>query len=94
MPEHIVVDAGAVLDVRTGRSLANHRILIDGRVPVNPHGGSLSEGGTQGAGHLHEACLQLRGQANERQVTHCRAALVTSGGFYFNSQGMLLRSGD
>ena len=33
MPEHIVVDAGAVLDVRTGRSLANHRILVaDDRV--------------------------------------------------------------
>lgn len=30
MAEHIVIDAGAVLDVRIGRSLANHRILIDG----------------------------------------------------------------
>ena len=72
---------------------AQHRILINGHVPENPHGGSLSEGGTQGAGHLHEACLQLRGDANERQVTDCDTALVTSGGFYFNSQGLLLRSG-
>lgn len=30
MAQHIVIDAGAVLDVRIGRSLANHRILIDG----------------------------------------------------------------
>ena len=27
------------------------RILIDGRIPVNSHGGALSEGATQGSGH-------------------------------------------
>ena len=32
-----------------------NRILIDGRIPVNPHGGALSEGATQGSGHLREA---------------------------------------
>ena len=62
------------------------RIVIEGRVPVNTHGGSLSEGGTQGAGHVHEACLQLRGQAGLRQVEGAAAALVTPGGYYFNSQ--------
>ena len=39
------------------------RILIKGRVPVNTHGGSLSEGGTQGTGHLREAVHQLQGLA-------------------------------
>lgn len=68
------------------------RIVIDGRVPVNTHGGSLSEGGTQGAGHLHEACLQLRGEAGPRQVDGAATALVTPGGYYFNSQAMLLRA--
>jgi acetyl-CoA acetyltransferase len=71
---------------------ADQRIVIDGRVPVNTHGGSLSEGGTQGAGHLHEACLQLRGDAGRRQVPEADVALVTPGGYYFNSQAMLLRS--
>ncbi|MGD9755057.1 MAG: thiolase family protein [Acidimicrobiia bacterium] len=71
---------------------ADQRILIDGRVPVNTHGGSLSEGGTQGAGHLYEACLQLRGDAGPRQVPDADVALVTPGGFYFNSQGFLLRT--
>lgn len=73
-------------------SEAEQRILIDGRIPVNTHGGSLSEGGTQGAGHLYEACLQLRGAAGARQVADAAVALVTPGGYYFNSQGFLLRS--
>lgn len=71
---------------------AEQRIMIHGRIPVNTHGGSLSEGGTQGAGHLHEACLQLRGEAGPRQVDGAAVALVTPGGYYFNSQGILLRS--
>src|SRR5204862_482038 len=30
----------------------SNRILTDGRIPVHPHGGALSEGATQGSGHL------------------------------------------
>jgi acetyl-CoA acetyltransferase len=71
----------------------NNRLLIRGRVPVNPHGGSLSEGATRGTGHLREAVVQLRGQAGERQVPGARTALVTSGGFFFNAQGAVLRAG-
>lgn len=71
---------------------AGQRIMIDGKIPLNTHGGSLSEGGTQGAGHLFEACLQLRSAAGPRQVVGANVALVTPGGFYFNSQGMLLRA--
>ncbi len=68
------------------------RVLIDGRVPVNPHGGSLSEGGTQGAGHVREAVLQLRGDAGPRQVADARLAWLTPGGFFFNAQGLVLRT--
>lgn len=68
-----------------------NRVLIRGRVPVNPHGGALSEGGTRGTGHLREAVVQLRGDAGARQVAEARTALVTPGGFFFNSQGALLR---
>ena len=68
------------------------RLLLDGRVPVNTHGGSLSEGGTRGTGHIREAVTQLRGDAGERQVEAARTALVTPGGFFFNSQGCLLRT--
>jgi acetyl-CoA acetyltransferase len=70
---------------------ATNRILIEGRVPVNTHGGSLSEGATQGSGHVREAVTQLRGDAGDRQVPGAQRALVTPGGFFFNSQGVLLR---
>jgi acetyl-CoA acetyltransferase len=68
-----------------------NRIVIDGRVPVNPHGGSLSEGATRGTGHLREAVVQLRGEAGDRQVPGAQTALVTPGGFFFNPQGAILR---
>jgi acetyl-CoA acetyltransferase len=70
------------------------RILIDGRIPVNPHGGGLSEGGTQGSGHTREAIHQLQGRAGERQVPDARTALLTAGGFFFNAQGCVLRTDD
>lgn len=71
---------------------ANNRVMINGRIPLNPHGGSLSEGATRGTGHLREAVVQLRGQAGDRQVPGAKTALVTPGGFFFNSQGAFLRT--
>jgi acetyl-CoA acetyltransferase/uncharacterized OB-fold protein len=56
------------------------RIALDGDLPVNPHGGQLSEGRTHGFGFLYEAIAQLRHDAGERQVADARTAVVTSGG--------------
>jgi len=72
---------------------ASNRVLIDGRIPINPHGGSLSEGGTQGSGHVREAVHQLQGLAGERQVAGAERAIVTAGGFFFNAQGVTLHRG-
>jgi hypothetical protein len=60
---------------------------------VNTHGGSLSEGATQGAGHIREAITQLRGDAGSRQTPNADVALVTPGGFLWNATGFLLRAG-
>jgi acetyl-CoA acetyltransferase/uncharacterized OB-fold protein len=56
------------------------RIALDGDVPVNPHGGQLSEGRTHGFGFIYEAVVQLRHEAEERQVPGAATAVVTSGG--------------
>ncbi len=56
------------------------RISLDGDLPVNPHGGQLSEGRTHGFGFVYEAVAQLRHDAGERQVPDAKTAVVTSGG--------------
>jgi acetyl-CoA acetyltransferase len=57
------------------------RIALDGEIPVNTHGGQLSAGRLHGYGYLHEAVLQLRGEAGARQVAGCpEVAVVSNGG--------------
>ena len=56
------------------------RIGPDGDLPLNPHGGQLSEGRLHGFGFLYEAMLQLRGDAAERQVRDAATAVVSTGG--------------
>lgn len=56
------------------------RIALGGELPVNPHGGQLSEGRTHGYGFLYEAVVQLRHEAGDRQVQGAETAVVTSGG--------------
>ena len=56
------------------------RIALDGDLPVNPHGGQLSEGRTHGFGFIYEAMEQLRGDAGDRQVADAQTAVVTSWG--------------
>lgn len=63
-------------------------IAPDGVLPLNPHGGQLSHGRTHGMGLLHEAVLQLRGEAEARQVAGARTAVVSSGGL--TPSGVLL----
>ena len=48
---------------------------IGGKIPVNTHGGFLSEGYIHGLNHLAEAVSQLRGTAGERQVKGAETAL-------------------
>jgi acetyl-CoA acetyltransferase len=68
-------------------------IALDGKLPLNTHGGQLSAGRTHGFGFVAEAMRQLRGEATGRQVADARVAVVTTGG---GTPGgaLLLRRGD
>jgi acetyl-CoA acetyltransferase len=48
-----------------------------GSLPVNTHGGLLSEGYIHGMNHVYEAVEQIRGDAGHRQVDRHDVALVT-----------------
>ena len=61
-----------------------------GLVALNTHGGQLSAGRTHGMGLLHEAVVQLRHEAGQRQVASADVAVVSSGGLT-PAGAMLLR---
>jgi acetyl-CoA C-acetyltransferase len=59
--------------IRTGET------ALAGSIPVNPSGGLKAGGhaiGATGVSQVYEACLQLRGEAGERQVPGARLAVT------------------
>ncbi|GAB5450199.1 MAG: hypothetical protein Hals2KO_05270 [Halioglobus sp.] len=67
-------EAGAFLE-------GGKRIARDGELPLNTNGGQLSAGRLHGYGFLHESCVQILGEAGERQVPgNPQTSIATSGG--------------
>jgi acetyl-CoA acetyltransferase len=62
-----------------------------GTLPVNTHGGNLSQAHLDGMFHIIEAVQQLRHEAGQRQVTPATIALVSGlGGVFASSATAIL----
>lgn len=63
----------------SGAFIAAGETALDGRLPVNTHGGLLSEGYLHGMNTVAEAVLQIQGRGGERQTPRHEVGVVTSG---------------
>lgn len=74
-----------------GPFVASGAVDRDGAMPINTHGGLLSEAYIHGFNHVLEAVEQLRGAAGPRQVPGAEIALTTAGAMTCGSAMVLRR---
>lgn len=75
----------------SGELFRSGETLPSGSLPVNPHGGLLSEGYVHGFNNVAEAVRQLRGEAVSQQVNDPEVALCTGFGGSYGSAMVLTR---
>lgn len=73
-----------------GAFVAEGNTRPGGSLPVNTHGGQLSESYTWNWMHLYEAVLQLRGVCGDRQVHGAKVALHTQTHDFFKGAATIL----
>jgi acetyl-CoA acetyltransferase len=74
------------------RFVQDGRIALEGELPVNTFGGSLSEGRLHGMGHLAEAVYQVSGRAGPRQIPGCTMSVAIDGSPMLRGSGIAFTS--
>jgi acetyl-CoA acetyltransferase len=88
---HQLEEAGFCERGESDKLVRSGGIALGGPLPVNTHGGLLSEGHLMGLSHVVEAVRQLRHEASGRQVRGARIAVVTGWGDWGDGSMALLR---
>jgi acetyl-CoA acetyltransferase len=82
--------AGFCKEGEAHQFIQDGRIALEGELPVNTFGGSLSEGRLHGMGHIAEAVFQVTGRAEKRQIPGAAAACAIDGSPMLRGSGLVL----
>lgn len=77
---HQLEDSGLLAGRDVLGFIRDGNIRLGGALPVNTHGGLLSEAHMVGLNHVVEAARQIRGEGDKRQVQDARIVAVTGWG--------------